>query len=230
MKIERHTVMALACAAGLLSGASAAPVVEGELETTLIRLSLDPEPLAAAGLSTGEVGELVADVAATDAFQNGDLAEADAAYADARRDADALGRLVKSGQASAQEVTDYQTALSTLATAESSRASVLDGLFTAGIADLSQGKKDLLATIRSNRSWRLLTHFLVIERSEAQWLELRAALDHERVCDEMGDTMDAGIVTLLANARAQTDVANAKSALDSSLSTIQSAWDAAVNP
>ena len=138
-------------------------------------------------------------------------------------------RVVRTGQATAQQLTDYQSAVTDLTGAKSDRADVLDALFDAGVASLSQAKKDTLATIRGNRGFKVATQFLVVDRSETDWLALKAALAHERIAAELGDSVDSEVATLLSSARADSAVADAKSSLDSSLAALESAWDDAVS-
>lgn len=196
---------------------------------TLTRVSLDPQALAAAGLGTGEVSELVNDAYAYLTQNPTALSSADADYADARRDVDALRRKAKSGLASAQEVSDLATAKSDLASATSARDSALDGIFDAAVADLSQAKKDLLATIRKNRGWGFACCYLVADRSEGDWVKLRDALANEKISAKLGEAVDPACSSFLGSVKGETAVSAAIVAQGSGLSSVKGAWNTALS-
>lgn len=209
----------------LVAFSTSAPLDEDA--TTFIRLSLDAEALAAAGVSAAEVPGVVTALEESDEAQSGALATADAAWAAARQEADRLSRIVRAGNSTPQDVTDLTAAKEALAGATAARDAVLDALFDAGTGVLSAGEQAVLAEVRANRRWKLSMEFLVISRTEAQWVELRDNLMAEKVCAKMGDTLDSEVVQALSAARAQTDVAAAKALLDANLAAVRAAWDAA---
>ena len=209
----------------LVAFSTSAPLDEDA--TTFIRLSLDAEALAAAGVSAAEVPGVVTALEESDEAQSGALATADAAWAAARQEADRLSRIVRAGNSTPQDVTDLTAAKEALVSATAARDAVLDALFDAGTGVLSAGEQAVLAEVRANRRWKLSMEFLVISRTEAQWVELRDNLMAEKVCAKMGDTLDSEVVQALSAARAQTDVAAAKALLDANLAAVRAAWDAA---
>jgi hypothetical protein len=209
----------------LVAFSTSAPLDEDA--TTFIRLSLDAEALAAAGVSAAEVPGVVTALEESDEAQSGALATADAAWAAARQEADRLSRIVRAGNSTPQDVTDLTAAKEAFAGATAARDAVLDALFDAGTGVLSAGEQAVLAEVRANRRWKLSMEFLVISRTEAQWVELRDNLMAEKVCAKMGDTLDSEVVQALSAARAQTDVAAAKALLDANLAAVRAAWDAA---
>jgi len=196
---------------------------------TLTRVSLDPQALSAAGLSTGEVSELVSDAYAYLAQNPTELSSADADYADARRDVDSLRRKAKSGLATAEEVTDLAAAKTALAAATSARDAALDGLFDAAVADLSQAKQDLLANIRKNRGWGFACCYLVADRSEADWVKLRDALANEKISAKLGEAADPSCSSFLGSVKGETAVSAAIVAQGSGLSGVKGAWNTALS-
>lgn len=209
----------------LLAATTFSPAPPTEDAATFVRLSLDPPSLAAAGVTASEVSGIMTALNDSDEAQNGDLATADTEWADARQEVDRLTRIVRAGNSSAQDVTDLNAAKVTLATATTTRDGVLDALFDAGTSVLSAGEQATLAQVRANRHWKLPIEFLVIARTEVQWIELRDGLMAEKVCAKIGDALDTAIAQALAAARAQSGVASAKTSLDTNLAGVQSAWD-----
>ena len=214
-------MLSLSCALFL----ALAPLPEGQ--TTFRRLSLDAEALCAAGVTVLQVEEVVGDLNASPAAINAELAAADATYSQAQQYANGLQTLVRSGQAAPQQVSDLADAKAALETAAQARDGVLDTLFDAGLSSLSQPVQNRLATIRANRRWKLPMEFLVTNRTQADWVALRDNLSQERITTELEEPLEAVVAQALATARANSEVAAAKTRLDSDYSAIQLAWDAA---
>ena len=198
--------------------------------STAIRIGLGAEALAAAGVSGSEVATTIADFAASAPAQAGDLAAADAVFFDARATADKLQRLIRSGQATEAEVEEYQTAKTALAKIESERQGIIDAIFEAGTLALPASKTAVLAQIRANARYRAIPISLkVVSRTDAEWLALKKALKHEKVCLKDGEAVHSDVVTALATWRGATPVATAKAALDANLPTVTAAWEAALD-
>lgn len=219
-----------AISAAMFSG----PTAE-ELAAALIRAGLDPEALAAANLDQENIAPVVEDVRAemTDSpgASAGALASADADYTAAKKEHDRLGRLIRSGQSTQQDLTDYATAASDLSTATAARNSILNQLHDAGVATLGGTEQTLLATIRSNRSagWDLPIQYLVVNREEEDWVALREALANERISAALGEDPDQDAQALIASVENNTHVSNAAINCDIALDFIESEWNDAVN-
>ncbi len=197
--------------------------------STAIRIGLGADALAAAGVSGSEVATTIADFVASAPAQAGDLAAADAAFTSARAAADKLQRLIRSGQATEAEVTEFQTAKAALATIESERQGIIDAIFEAGTLALPAAKTAVLAQIRANSRYSAIPISLkVVSRTDAEWLALKKALTHERVCLKDGEEVHADVVTALATWRGATPVATAKATLDANLPSVTAAWKAAL--
>lgn len=198
--------------------------------STAIRIGLGADALAAAGVSGTEVATTIADFVASAPAQAGDLAAADAVFGSTRATADKLQRLIRSGQATDAEVTEYQTAKTALATIEAERQGIIDALFDAGILALPAAKTAVLAQIRANTRYRAIPISLkVVSRTDSEWLALKKALIHERVCLKEGEEVHADVVAALATWRGATPVATAKATLDANLPTVTAAWNAALD-
>jgi hypothetical protein len=198
-----------------------------ELRTALLRCGLGAEALAAAGCTAQETSALVDAFSEAMASQPSALEQKDAAYASARVTKEELERKVATGLATPEQITALGTAKSTLASAESARAQLLNGFFEGATAHLSAAKIATLSMLRANAAHELPIEFLVKERSQAEWLAIRKALNNERICAKYGDPPDAAKQAALATWKSDATVSAAKSACTSGLASVQDAWDAA---
>jgi hypothetical protein len=203
------------------------------LEAILLRTGISAKALTAAGCDAEDIDQVVSDVSDYLITNSGDLNNAHADYANARRDRDILARTVRSGTGAAQDVTEYQAAVSNLASAASARQTALDAIFDAGCDSLTQNEVDLLTVIRANLHWnetsRIDMEFLTITRIESNWVELDEVLEYERYCGEVGESMDQDIQAFLTSARANATVSAAASRLSDNLNANKTAWDIAVD-
>jgi hypothetical protein len=193
------------------------------LQVALIRCGLDADALAAVGATTNQLSTLVG--LATTQLGNAPLEPFDSAVASAQTARDAAQRKIQSGLASPEEVEAFPGLESTLASAVSARDTALTALFTAAAANLNSGQRTTLAAIRANRSWKLPIEFLTFNREEVDWVELRNALANERVAAKNSTTPNSECQTLLATERARTEVAAAKTAYDSNIATLRTAFN-----
>ena len=196
-----------------------------DLEVALLRSGLSPEALTAAGLSGANATTVVSDLITYMTNNPGVLDSADSSYSSAKVAADQLKWTIQSGLATAQDLTDYTTAKANLASATTTRDGVISDFFTEGIVNLSQAQKDKLSTIVGNDYWDRPTEFLTVTNTEADWVELRNCLAHERIAAANGEAIDAGVQTILNGYRGNATVSAAKASLDSNLATVTSAWN-----
>jgi hypothetical protein len=194
-----------------------------QLKVALVRAGLSPEALTAAGVSTQSLSGIA--TAAKDILSSQPLAPFDSAVGEARAAHDARQRKIQSGLASQEEISGYAQLVQTLATVESNRAAAIAAVFNAATANLTTQQRALLTTIEGNKGWHLPTEFLTVNRTEAEWVELRDALTNERVCAKNGEAPNAACQTLLATKRANATVAASKAALDANLSSMSSTWE-----
>jgi hypothetical protein len=196
-----------------------------EVASALIRAGLDPQALAAGGLSIGAVQTVVGNVEAFLAAHPGSLQFADSARAEARQQNDQLTRVVQSGTATEDQVNTLPTARAELAQAEAQLTSLLNEIFDTGTASLPQGQRATLIALRANRNWGLPVEFLVVDRSEPQWVQLRDCLANERISQELDESPDPEAQAWLAQYRANPLVASAKANFDANLGSITAAWN-----
>jgi hypothetical protein len=200
-----------------------------ELALALHRVGLDPEALTAAGVSPSAVDTVVGD-AVEHLMVNLPLIEvADDAWAQSRQQCDQLKRVIQSGRATQEQIDAYPGARSQLALTKAQRQSALDDLFSAATDALSGSLCNTLATICGNRNWVLPIEFLVIDRPEPEWVQLRDCLANERIADNFAEDPDPDAQASLAQIRANPLVAAAKANLDANLAVVESAWEQAVS-
>jgi len=199
-----------------------------ELALALHRVDLDPGALTAAGVSPGSVADVVGNARAYLIEYEGQLAQADQSFADAKAQCASLRKLIRSGQGTQDDLTAYTAAQAALASARSQRDGLLDDLFDDATANLTGDHRTTLTQIRGNSPWKLPLEFLVVERSESDWVTLRDALANERIAQKLDVDPDPDAQGLLTQLRAVTAVSTAKANLDANLATVTSAWDQAV--
>jgi hypothetical protein len=195
------------------------------LGVVMHRTGLTPEALAAAGLgeaSTMSVGG-AAQLANTGLVTS--LRDLDHAVGQARNARDAAERKIQSGKASPEEVAAFPGLEQAFATASAARDTAVNGLFAAATEGLNSTQRATLTAIRANAHWKLPTEFLVVERTEAEWVELRAALANERIAARNEEAPNQQCQALLGTARANPAVAAAKTALDTNLATVKQSWN-----
>jgi hypothetical protein len=197
--------------------------------TALLRLSLGPEALASAGLTPLEAkGVIDAGVSAWESFHPA-LSEADAKAAALRGPVEDLARQVRAGKTDAGQVEELATMREALTVALAERKQVLDGFWAAATEGTNQSARASLATLRANAHWQLPSAYLVVERTQAEWVALRNVLDHHAVCAELGTAPKDSMVYALQTAKANQSVAEALAAAHTYLPAIQAAWDAALS-
>jgi len=208
---------------GVMAAASTPLATDG---VVLLRLGLSPKSLAAAGVTAAQVATVASNLDSSTPAQNGALDAADGTFATEKQAHDTLLRVVKSGQATSEQVTELGAAKSALSTAVANRIAVMDSLHDAATASLAGVVQAKLDTIRANDRVKVPMQFRVLSKTSTEWLELRELLAHEDACTELGDPQVPEKATALAAWRALSHVALAKSNMDSNLTAIKSGWTA----
>jgi hypothetical protein len=198
-----------------------------DFEVKVLAAGLSPRTLAAAGVGQGSI--LATLQAAADQMNAAPIALdiAEETRSAARVTADALAQKIQSGKASQEEIASYPAAKSALESAEAACLSVIDGYFTAATANLTSNQRAALVTIRANKAWSFPEEYLVVNRSEADWIALRDALANERIAVDLPDTLSQSCQALLATVRADPAVSFARTSIQTSLTQITSAWNTA---
>lgn len=199
-----------------------------ELASTLIRVGLGPEQLAAAGVSPSAAETVVGNVLDHLLANPGSLDLADGAWAESKAQCARLKRLIRAGGATSEQIAAYQTAKSQYAKAGALRNAELDTLFAAATADLGADRRGTLAALRANAAWDLPIEYLVVERTEAQWVALRDCLANERTAAKVGEDPDPAAQAALAQVRSNPLVAAAKMNRDATLAVLTAAWEDAM--
>lgn len=228
MKLKMFNLALAPLLVGVMSAAFSSATL-ADTADSLMRAGLDPDSLAAAGVTSGEIATVVADAETYIDANSSELSGADSHYVTLRSEVDALRRKVRSGQASIEEIASLATKQDELATAASDRESAIEAIFDAATDSLSAGEKTALANIQANRSWATAIEFLVINRTDQQWLALTEALTNEAVATEEGTSVETACASLLLTERAKSEVSSAKTSFDANASAVASAWDTAVN-
>jgi len=200
-----------------------------ELAPTLLRVGLAPEALAASGASAADTTQAAADLDAWLADHSGEIAAADAAWATANQAAETIKRKVKSGQATPEEVAGLPSLETTRDAAAATRDGLLAGAFDAATASLTAAQASALSTIHANSSWNLAVHFLVVDRTQEDWVALRNALDEKRIATKYGESVSAESLAVISAALGSTAVATAKVNVDTNVAAIEAAWNAATS-
>lgn len=196
-----------------------------DLKLVLYRAGLKPEFLAAAGVSPSQVRTVVANMRTHLSTAMPRIEQADSSYAAAKRQVDQLRRLVRQGKATSEQVSDLATAKSALDTATSQRDALIEAAFDAAAESLGTETVALLSIVRANdRKWDLPTPFLTVNRTEAEWLNIRDALANQRISEDLGTEPNPDLQTLLGQANANATVAAATQRLQN-LNEITTAWE-----
>lgn len=202
--------------------------LDPELATALYRVGLQPERLAAAGVEAAVTDDVVVNVKSWLAEHPTSLIAADEALLEATKARDALFRKVRAGLASSEEVAGCQAAKATFDRATVARTALLDAAFAAGTRGLPKDQVDLLSRIQVNSAaWNIPLEYLVVDRTQEEWVRLRTALVNERISAEFGDAPDSDDQAYLATIRALFEVATVNVNLDTNLGAITDAWEEA---
>ena len=203
------------------------PQTSPHLRGTLTRIGLTPEAFTAAGCSNADVSA-AATVLNTHLIDNPDaLSAADDACFAARVALVELEALIKSGKATEAEKATLPEVKAALASAEADRDALLAEAFAIATVGLDSGELSTIMTIRGNERWQVETYYLVVDRDQAGWVELREALDEQRIAAKYDEEVSSESLAVIANALGDSKVAAAKVNLDTNLASIEAAWNAA---
>jgi hypothetical protein len=199
----------------------ALPPTAPEVAVCLHRVGITSEALAASGVRSRSLTGIVNNTAQYLVEYGASLEAADAAVTQNTSLCQQLQRAIQAGTSTPDQRSAYQTALSNLANAQFQQESLLSDMFDAATSTLTPQEITLLTQLKSNSDWKLPTEFLVVERSEADWIELRDALDSETSHAVNGTTLDAETAQYLAVQRANVTVATAQAHLTQNLALLQ---------
>lgn len=198
-----------------------------ELEVLMLRARLDPEALAAVGVTGAGLSTQLAEAEDDLVTALGALDLADSDYAAARVERDRLQRLVRSGQGTGEDVAALVVAKAGLADAEAARGTALDSAFTAATSGLTEDQRATLSQIRANAKWKWCpVQYRVLDQSEANWMALRDALSGIHTHERIGEDAPQECLDHIATCDADEDVAAAITSCGAHLASLQATWDA----
>ena len=205
--------LAVASALGVVAARPAVPVPKAtalslvppagasteELRWVLNELGLTAENLAAAGVTAHDVSLVVRDAADGLAASREGLRGAQASFAGVRQAKDAMDRAVQSGQASPKDVAAYPSVLHACETGQARLRAARKGLWTRCTVRLSEQQRGMIEKIEANASWDVSTQYLVVNRTEPQWVQLRDAWAADRFArSQRHETPEAAAAVLSA--------------------------------
>lgn len=195
------------------------------LATTLTRVGLTSDNLAAVG---ADAGDTTAVVVGMRAYLSGDgiaLYNADEALASATTTHDDLLREVRRGRRDQETLSALASAKSDLASAQQAVSTQLQTAFDQATAGLTSNQRTLLARIHQNKSaYHMPTDVAAASWTEADWLAMRGAMANVR----QNQTPDAGAATTMDDGMHLSDVSTATTNLSNDLDVCKAAWDTAV--
>lgn len=199
---------------------------------TMHRVSLDPNSVAAAGVSLNEANAMLPAAAAALEACAQQLTAADEALGAARTNVDSLERSIRAGTAQDTQaaVASLQAARATLAGAIVARDAVLATVIDAAIVNLSSAQKASLTTIRASSStWgELPPAYRVTASDEGALLALRGALAAKRIALRANEPVPDDATAVLAQWSQNPAVATAIAAQEANAAMIAAAWATAV--
>ena len=202
------------------------PPVNTVFAGVLVRVGLGADSLAAAGISQSQVASLVG--ALEGQYNPATLANLDEAFIQAKQNHDRLRRKVMSGLGTQQDVAALRSAETTLSNATGARDNHINALREAALGTVAPERATVVRRVVANRSWSLPVQYLVKDRTEAQWVALRDALDMKRASErDAEEPLTEEHQTLLAGVDAESEIATAKVNLNTNLATVQNAWNTA---
>ncbi len=176
------------------------PPTGPELAVAMARAGLTPEALAAVGVASNDIDDVVADARTEyDGATHASLTTLDTDIRTARAAHRELARDIRSGQS--DDTAGLATLASDLATYEGQRDTILADLYEAATADLTNDQKTLLASFKANEDCTAPIALKWKSRTDADWVAIRTGLAHERMVAKGIDEQDDDLLTTLNAAR-----------------------------
>jgi hypothetical protein len=197
-------------------------------DTMLRRVGLTPQTLAAANLSDAEVDAIIAGMLAhVSTLDHASLiSQATAAYnRSVNTDPRSQRRAGRNG-------TDPAPAPAGPTTAQLRAAlnNLLDAARAQALTGLQADRVEMLEAMRRNADWGVPTEFKAVDRTDQEWIALRAALVAKQHAESRGLTLDNRIASLISTAESNAVVANARSAIAAREQAIKDLWRTRLTP
>lgn len=199
-----------------------------DVDRELRHLGLNPSVLAAAGLDATMCTRLAARaIEHCDAATYAGLRQAHTAHAAAKAHLQKLQRAFRAGTQGEATQQDLDNALAAEADARAALEQKQQALYQAALEGLDARTIARIDSIRNQQGLNYPDYFKVAERTHAQGIALRDAINGVRIDTRLGqepsDHQQAIIDAQLANP----DIAAAKARSETTLQAVQNAWDAA---
>jgi hypothetical protein len=195
-----------------------------EVIATMTQLGLDPDALAASGVTSDQVPPLFTDLGTAMASAETGLIAADAACMSSQQSQTSLENDVRAGKRGAETLASLQSAKTAAAAAISARDTLLESEFVAATASLNEGQIATLRAIRRNRHWLTPMEYAVVDRTEAQWVALKDALAGEQIAAARGVSPSGAAHDLMMSASSVDAVSTAKTRLQTNGAAVKNAW------
>ena len=183
-------------------------------------LGLSPDSLAAAGLSAEQAAQIKANLKEHFDGEGANLQTVIDRWGSAYRAADLSRRAVQSGKGTVEDLTAKDAAL---ATALAAKNAAIDAAASAALDQIDGGVVQALARIKANRPNNVPVQYLLVDRTEEEWRQLRDALSHQQTREAAGRELDADAVSVVAQADAQPATVAAAAAVANNLAAIRQA-------
>lgn len=200
--------------------------MDGDVEVMLLRIGMTPETMAAAGVDSTTLLAALSAEEADLADATSTLSDHDATCAEYRRQVDSLRRIVRSGNATEEQVAELASAKQSCESAFASRDAFLEGVCGGICEHVSADAMGAIQRICMTKSWKSIpVTYRTKERSEAEWLAIREALSAKKTHEMMGLEVPAEATTLLTSLASETEVSEATADCESCLPGVQGLWD-----
>ncbi|MFO0835765.1 MAG: hypothetical protein U0638_12400 [Phycisphaerales bacterium] len=208
--------------------AHTATVAKRTLREALSMASLSPAALAASGLSTQQTADLIDRARSHMNEGSTNYEQVFSTHRAATLQVRTLQQKVQAGTGTAEDTSALASAQSALTSATSAREAAVATFMDATLDGLSESALASLTQLRANRSIDLPMQYLIVDRSEGDWLKLRDSLAIEREAAAKGESVDSATSEFLTGVNTDPAVIAAKTGL-THLAEVEAAWNAAIN-
>jgi len=193
------------------------PPTRSEVTAAAMRAGLHADSLLAAGVSSAAFPSIVSGVREYLVAHPGQMRTLDAQVDTARRPA----RL-------SQSETPPPQGTVTVDQATAARDAFYAAIFDAATTSLNQEQKSMLRAQKQNKGKSVPAKYLVVDRSDTEWVALRDALADQRIAARDGRQPAAEVAQRIATADANASVAAAGQRLAGDLAASRTAWSQSV--
>ncbi len=202
-----------------------------DVDRELRRVGITPEALAAAGLTAVDATALTTRaVTHLDVTNYTSLRLAMEAHGNAKAEMQRLERLFRAGTPGDAIQRDLDDAVALEASTRATLEARQQDLFNAATSGLESSVLADIADIDSERDIRYPTYYKVADRTHAEAMALRDALNGVRIDTELGAEPSDHHRGIIDDELAKVDVAAAKANTDTNLDAILAAWKLVLDP